>query len=308
MSGEAPTAGVRLRVEWALSLLAALALLVVGEGLVGSAVGDAAADRWCLVAGAVLAYELWFLRRHLPTNGEPDGPLRESLGPANALTVVRGGLYAAAGGFLLVPPTAGVRWVPGLCYGVGAALDFADGWVARRTGRRSVLGERLDLAFDTLGFLVVPLVGVAWGRLPPWYLALGLARYCFRAGEAYRRCRGRPVAPLPESRVRRPLAALQMAVVTAALLPVLPARTTVLLATAAMVPSLLVFGRDWLVVSGRIGDGTDADADADSDADADADADREGAVGAPPEPAETLPEATDGGHGGCPGRSTGRER
>jgi CDP-diacylglycerol--glycerol-3-phosphate 3-phosphatidyltransferase len=271
MSGETPTAGVRLRVEWALTALAALALVAVGRELVGSAVGDAAAGRWVLVAGAVLAYELWFLRRHLARNAEPDGPLRESLGPANALTVVRGGLYAAAGGFLLVPPTAGVRWVPGLCYGVGAVLDFVDGWVARRTDRQSVLGARLDLAFDTLGFLVVPLVAVAWGRLPAWYLALGLARYCFRAGEAYRRYRGRPVGSLPESRVRRPLAALQMGVITAALLPTLPTRVTVPLATAAMAPSLLVFGRDWLVVSGRL--------------DAGGDDDGEGTAGVPPLPA-----------------------
>jgi len=266
MSGETPTAGVRLRVEWALTALAALALVAVGRELVGSAVGDAAAGRWVLVAGAVLAYELWFLRRHLARNAEPDGPLRESLGPANALTVVRGGLYAAAGGFLLVPPTAGVRWVPGLCYGVGAVLDFVDGWVARRTDRQSVLGARLDLAFDTLGFLVVALVAVAWGRLPAWYLALGLARYCFRAGEAYRRYRGRPVGSLPESRVRRPLAALQMGVITAALLPTLPTRVTVPLA-----PSLLVFGRDWLVVSGRL--------------DAGGDDDGEGTAGVPPLPA-----------------------
>jgi CDP-diacylglycerol--glycerol-3-phosphate 3-phosphatidyltransferase len=271
MSGETPTAGVRLRVEWALTALAALALVAVGRELVGSAVDDAAARRWVLVAGAVLAYELWFLRRHLARNAEPDGPLRESLGPANALTVVRGGLYAAAGGFLLVPPTAGVRWVPGLCYGVGAVLDFVDGWVARRTDRQSVLGARLDLAFDTLGFLVVPLVAVAWGRLPAWYLALGLARYCFRAGEAYRRYRGRPVGSLPESRVRRPLAALQMGVITAALLPTLPTRVTVPLATAAMAPSLLVFGRDWLVVSGRL--------------DAGGDDDGEGTAGVPPLPA-----------------------
>ncbi|MFC4358622.1 CDP-alcohol phosphatidyltransferase family protein [Halobium salinum] len=252
MNGETRVVGVRLRAEWVVVGLVALLVAVVGNRVVGDVAGAAAGRAWLFVAGGVLVYELDFLRRHLDRNGGRDGPVRASLGPANAVTLVRGMLYAVAGGFLLVPPVVGIRWLPGLCYGAGAALDFVDGWVARRTGRRSVLGAKLDLAFDTLGFLVVPLVGVAWGRLPVWYLALAVARYLFRAGEAYRRHRGRPVAPLPESRVRRPLAALQMAVITAALLPVLPRSAATALATVAMVPSLLVFGRDWLVVSGRL--------------------------------------------------------
>ena len=259
MSGETRAVGTRLRTEWSLVVLVAVGVAVVGTHFVGTTVGERAGRGWLFVVGGIFAFELWVLSRRLPGNDERDGPNRRSLGLANAITLVRGMLYAVAGGFLAVPPVEGVRWAPGLCYGVGAALDSLDGWVARRTGRQSALGAKLDLAFDTLGFLVVPLVGVAWGRLPVWYLAIGAAGYLFRGGVAYRRYRGRYVAPLPPSRVRRPLAAFQMVVVTVALLPVLPTGVTMPLATAAMVPSLLVFARDWFVVSGRLAPGRSRD-------------------------------------------------
>ena len=243
MSGESRSVGARLSVEWGVAAVVGFGAVVAGSRVVAVA-GEDEARQWLLVAGVVLAYQLWFLRRRLPRNRAEDGPVRTSLGPANALTMLRGALFAAAGGFVVVPPTSGVRWLPGLCYGAGVALDYLDGWVARRTDRSSALGADLDLAFDALGFLLVPPVGVVWGVLPPWYL--------FRGGEAYRRYRGRRVAPVPPSRVRRPLAALQMVVVTVALLPPFPPRVTIPLATASMVPSLVVFARDWLVVSGRI--------------------------------------------------------
>ncbi|MFW6002945.1 MAG: CDP-alcohol phosphatidyltransferase family protein, partial [Halanaeroarchaeum sp.] len=116
-----------------------------------------------------------------------------------------------------------------------------------------VLGGKLDLAFDSLGFVVAPVVAVVWGRLPVWYLSLSVARYLFLAGEAWRRRRGRPVFDLPESRLRRPLAGFQMAFVTVALAPLVPAETLHTLAVIALPPSLLVFLRDYLVVSGRVG-------------------------------------------------------
>jgi CDP-diacylglycerol--glycerol-3-phosphate 3-phosphatidyltransferase len=170
------------------------------------------------------------------------------------VTLGRGWLYAAVAGFLLVvPPTDSVwRWLPVLCYGGGAALDWVDGALARTVGRRSVLGEKLDMAFDTVGFLVAPLVGVVWGRLPLWYLSISVARYLFKAGRGWRRTRGRPVYDLPPSRLRRPLAGLQMAFITAALLPIVPVGAVRVAAAAVVVPSLAVFARDYLVVTGRL--------------------------------------------------------
>ena len=190
-----------------------------------------------------------------PTAGETGRSPVPTLGVANAVTLGRGWLYAVVAGFLLVvPPTDSTwRWVPVACYGAGAALDWVDGALARTAGRRSELGEKLDMAFDTLGFLVAPLVAVVWGRLPVWYLSISVARYLFKAGRGWRRARGLAVYDLPASRVRRPLAGLQMAFITAALLPVVPVAMVRPTAAVVVAPSLVVFVRDYLVVSGRLG-------------------------------------------------------
>jgi CDP-diacylglycerol--glycerol-3-phosphate 3-phosphatidyltransferase len=256
MSG-ARTAHRRLRAEWALSALSAFALALAGRALLADVASSAAATRWLLVAGAAVAYEVWFLRRHLDRNRPEGGVALSSLGLPNAVTMVRGFLYAGVAGFLLVPPGAlspAARWLPGVCYGVGAVLDALDGRLARHNGSETVLGRKLDLAFDTLGFLVAPVVGVAWGRLPAAYLSLSAARYLFRAACWWRDGRGLPVGDLPESRVRRPLAAFQMAFIAVALLPALPPRLVHPAALAAVAPSLAVFARDYLAVTGRLPD------------------------------------------------------
>jgi len=200
---------------------------------------------------------VWFLRRHLDRNRPEGGVTLASLGLPNAVTLVRGFLYAGVAGFLFVPPgtlSPAARWLPGVCYGVGATLDALDGHLARWNGPETLLGRKLDLAFDTLGFLLAPLVGVAWGRLPAVYLSLSAARYCYRAACWWRERRGRRVGDLPESRLRRPLAAFQMAFIAVALLPVLPPRLVHPAALVAAAPSLLLFARDYLAVTGRLPD------------------------------------------------------
>lgn len=241
----------RLEAEWLAAVGASALLAGAGAAILAGVAGAAAAQHWLLVAGLVLAAELGYLGVLL-ARGDPGLAPKGTLGAANVVTLLRGVLYAAAGGFLFVAPASpAVRWAPALCYGAGAALDFVDGQVARRTGGPSELGERLDVAFDVTGMLVAPLVGVAWGRLPVWYLALSVAPFAFRAGQWWRRRAGRPVHPLPERPLRRRLAAFQMAFVAAALAPVVPASVVHPAATVALVPSLALFVRDWLAVSGR---------------------------------------------------------
>lgn len=247
---DAPT--LRLRRQWFLVALCAAVAVAVGWNTLREFLDTPVARRWFLLTAVVLLFELWFLARNLDRNRTAEGALRDTLGFANALTLARGGLYAAVAGFILVPQTQGVAWIPGLCYGAGALLDWIDGRVATTVGRETPLGTKLDMAFDTLGFLVAPLVGVLWGRLPVWYLALSFARYGFKAARGSRRYRGRPVYELPESRVRRPLAAVQMAFISLALLPVVPVWIVRAVAAVVLLPSLAVFVRDYLVVSGRL--------------------------------------------------------
>lgn len=244
-----------------IALATALVVAVaVGAGAVTAGVGPVTAGAWLLPATVVVAWEGVFLSRRTDLNhptGDPNA-VADGLGVANAVTLGRGLLYAGVAGFVLTGPLTGAwAWAPALLYGSGAALDAVDGAVARRLGRPTVLGEKLDMGIDTLGFLVAPLVGVAWGRIPVWYLTLSAARYLFKLGRWRRQRRGLPVFDLPPSRVRRPLAGVQMAFIAVALAPVLPPFVVAAIAAVVVVPSLAVFARDYLVVAGRIGDEAD---------------------------------------------------
>jgi len=251
MSDAVPT-----RPRRAALLLAAGAFVATGALALAAVVDPRTAALWTVPTAAIVAWEGRFLRRNAGANHPPGDPgaVAATLGVANAVTLARGLLYAAVAGFLLTGglPDA-LAWTPALLYGAGVALDAVDGALARGPGRLTALGERLDMAFDTLGFLVAPLVGVAWGRLPAWYLSLSAARYLFKLGRWQRRARGRPVFDLPDSRVRRPLAGLQMAFIAVALAPPLPTTVVGTLAAVVLAPSLSVFVRDYLVVAGHLG-------------------------------------------------------
>jgi CDP-diacylglycerol--glycerol-3-phosphate 3-phosphatidyltransferase len=108
------------------------------------------------------------------------------------------------------------------------------------------------MAFDTFGFVVAPLVAVLWGQLPVWYLSLSAARYVYRGGIAWRRFRDRPLFEEPGSDVGKYLAGMQMVFLTAALAPIVPTRLVWTAAPFVLLPSLLIFARDFLTVSGRI--------------------------------------------------------
>jgi len=244
--------------DWTITAAVGGAALVLTTAGMAWLVDHPVAIRWALPAAGVLGYELWFLRRNLDANHDDDGgdPAATAsyprLGVANAVTLFRGGLFAGVAGFAAVAPAPAYGWAPAILYGLGCALDALDGALARWRDRTTLLGARLDMAFDTLGFLVAPVVAVLWGRLPVWYLSLSLARYLFKAGRGWRRRRGEPLFDLPESRVRRPLAGVQMAFITVALTPLLPGDAIDPLAALVLVPSLVVFARDYLAVSGRL--------------------------------------------------------
>lgn len=247
--------GPALKREFALVVGAfglGLGSIAVGAATVGAA---PAALKWVLPTAAVAALELRVLHRNLDRNhpAESADQRFDSLGPANLLTLGRGGLFAAVAGFALLQPVGWIGWAPALLYGIGCAFDWVDGFLARLREQTTVLGERLDMAIDSLGFVVAPVVAIAWGQLPIWYLTLSAARYVYKAGTARRERRGLPVSDLPDSLVRRPLAGLQMIFLTLALAPVFSAATIWTAAPFVLLPSLLVFARDYLVVAGHVG-------------------------------------------------------
>jgi len=200
------------------------------------------------VAGLCWAGQLWYAGRGLDTLR----PWRYVFGLANTLTLLRGGLYAVVAGFLVVPPETTLAWVPAVCYGSGVVLDKLDGTVARTVGEQTPLGARLDMAFDTFGFVIAPLLAVLWGQLPVWYLSIAVARYVYLGGIRWRQLRGLPVGERPDSDLGKYLAGGQMVFLTAALAPAVPTDLVFTLAPIVLVPSLAVFARDFLVVSGRL--------------------------------------------------------
>jgi len=242
-----------LRLGLEISGLAAAvgALLLVGYLLVPSPASMDSPLHPGVVAGAIWSGQLWYLAVNLDANRNRDpGTRRRSLGLANGVTMLRGALYAIVAGFLVVPPGTSLAWVPAVCYGTGALLDRVDGFVARTVGQSTPLGERLDMAFDTFGFVAAPGVAVLWGQLPAWYLSLSAARYVFRGATYWRRRRRRAVFDRPDSDLGKYLAGVQMAFLTVALTPAVPSRLVATVAPAVLAPSLAVFLRDYCYVAG----------------------------------------------------------
>jgi phosphatidylglycerophosphate synthase len=190
-------------------------------------------------------------RNHAPGDSE----LRPSLGAANAITVTRAALAATLAGFLIQPSLTGAEalweWLPGLVYMIVAVLDYADGYVARRSADVTCLGEFLDTQVDALALLLVSGLLVANGKAPLPYLWVGVGYYVLQAAIALRRAAGKTigvVTPRPDARW---VAGCEMAFAALALLPVFQPEAT---RPAAWVMTLALgisLGRDWVIVCGR---------------------------------------------------------
>ncbi len=144
-----------------------------------------------------------------------------TLGWPTAVTLARGLLIALLAGSAVLSPLLGAA-----AYSVAAVLDHVDGRLARRLGRTTRLGARLDMEIDALGILVATAVAIHFGKLGVGYLAVGLARYVFVAGLRLRDRLGLGVRALDSSDLRRVLAGCQMGFLAVALWPVVPLELT----------------------------------------------------------------------------------
>ena len=238
-------------------LITALSILFVLVDRLDSTVNGVVADSifllWLSCAIVAATAQLYYFYFHLDTNHPPDrrGQLYDLLGLPNAVPLARGGLLAGLAGFIPVMIQPAVVWIPSVLYGTASALDYVDGLTAKVVDRRSVLGEKLDMAFDSFGLAVAPTVAILWKQLPVWYLIIGIARYLFVGVISYREFRDRPVYRLPPSRVRRPLAGVQMVFITLSLSPLTTLGQIRAIAVVVLLPSLIIFIRDYLVVTGR---------------------------------------------------------
>jgi CDP-diacylglycerol--glycerol-3-phosphate 3-phosphatidyltransferase len=250
-----------LRRQWLLVALVYGAALLLGYDLLNQSAEPQQSLQWLTLAATATAIQLGILWWALPHNrrqghslAKGESPLLlPALGYANAITLLRGLFTCMLAGFLFAPqPLGWLAWMPALLYTLERLVDFADGYVARITRRETRLGEILDIEFDGLGILIAILLGIQYGKLPPWYLLLGLARPLFVLCMWLLRRGGRPVYDLPFSEHRRMIAGFQTGFITVVLWPLWPPEVTLLAAYVMAIPLIFSFGRDWLVVSGVI--------------------------------------------------------
>lgn len=218
--------------------------------------------QWVIVTGLLGSVVGYQTRNRLVMNrAQSSAVLYPTLGLANRLTVLRGGLISATGGFLFLDWPPGVlAWLPGCLYTLAAILDRVDGFVARKRGQTSLLGIELDTLFDALGLAVAPLLAVWYGQIHWSYLLFSIAYYLFQWGIYRRRRKGLPVQNLPPNIVRRTWAGFQMGFIGVVLFPLFMPPLTRVAGIAFVVPVLAGFLIDWLVVSGRIDRGSESTA------------------------------------------------
>lgn len=174
---------------------------------------------------------------------------RRGLTPADRVTLARALPVALLAGLLPWAPVLEAQaWWLAAAAAVALGLDGVDGAVARRTGMATAFGARFDMELDAALLLVLCGWLVAIERTGSWVLAIGGLRYAFlAAGSAWPALR----RPLPRSRRRRAVCAVQGVVLTACLAPPLAPLAG---PAAAVALALLVysFGADvaWLLRRG----------------------------------------------------------
>jgi phosphatidylglycerophosphate synthase len=231
-AGESPLAdlgnqfGPLMGVGGTLVLLAALDW-TVGLGGAGWIVGLAGG----LTLNLALARALW---------RDPSA----RLGPAGWVTLMRATLAVGVAALTAASfeRDAAVATLVTLA-SVALALDFVDGWIARRTATESALGAKLDGEVDA--FLILALSVEVAPSVGAWVLAIGLARYAFLAA-AWRLPWMR--APLPRRDWRKTVTASQGVALVIAAAGIVPTAVSRILLAVALAMLAESFGRDvwWL--------------------------------------------------------------
>ena len=231
-------AAAALRRQW-------LSLALVGcAGILALGVSQ---PRWLVGSMVVWGYCLWLLFHGLEENyREGESVPLASLGWPTFVTVVRGALLAVTAGFVFLPMPLGARgFIPAIAYSLASLLDHVDGRLARALDRTTRLGEKLDMELDAAGILIASLLAIHYGKIPSWYLAVGLARYAFVLGIVWRRHRSKTVVELDPNSLRRVLAGVQMAYLSVALWPPIPSEVSFFVAPLFGGATLAMFARDW---------------------------------------------------------------
>jgi phosphatidylglycerophosphate synthase len=166
------------------------------------------------------------------------------LGPAGWITLIRATLVVGVAALTAASFERNVAVTTLVTLSsVALALDYVDGWVARRTATESALGAKLDGEVDA--FLILVLSVEVAPSVGAWVLAIGLARYAFfAAGWALPWIR----ASLPRRDWRKTVTASQGVALVIAASGVAPSAVSRVLLAVALAMLVESFGRDvwWL--------------------------------------------------------------
>jgi CDP-diacylglycerol--glycerol-3-phosphate 3-phosphatidyltransferase len=215
--------------EWDMSTLALAGIVIL------CALGADRSD-WLVGAVSVWGYVIALVFRERP----------ERLSLPTFVTLSRALLIAIAAGFMF---WRGPVALAALAYALAVLLDDVDGRLARKLNQVTPFGAKLDMDIDAAGVLIATTLGILYGKLPAWYLAVGLARYLFVLGGVVRRRLGRASRELDRIPLRRWLAGLSMGFLATSLWPSVPPSVTMKVAVVVGGASLLMFARDFWFTS-----------------------------------------------------------
>jgi CDP-diacylglycerol---glycerol-3-phosphate 3-phosphatidyltransferase len=126
---------------------------------------------WWIATTACLFAGISLLRRY------PDRTPVNRFGIPNGITAVRAYLSLPVLLYASFPPLGLARLLFLIIAAPIAALDFADGYIARRAGPLTVLGRAIDPIMDTVFFSLCTVACLRVGFIPLWLAVLVLARY-----------------------------------------------------------------------------------------------------------------------------------
>lgn len=129
------------------------------------------AAAWWFATTACLFAGISLLRRF------PDQSPVDRFGVPNGITAVRAYLSLPVVLYASFPPLGLARVLFLAIAAPIAALDFADGYIARRAGPLTVLGQAIDPIMDTAFFSLCTVACLRVGFIPLWLAVLVLARY-----------------------------------------------------------------------------------------------------------------------------------
>ena len=220
-----------LRVEFLLSVLGGLVVVVMLGGLFG---GE---------AGSLLSSTLFCAGVILVAFGMHRSYAHEAFGVCNLITMTRLALVSSLAALLAATPPVGseIMWFAFATALLSLALDGCDGWAARRAHLVSDFGARFDMEVDSVFALLLSVIAYTTGQAGPWVIALGLPRYAFLLAGMIRPELSRP---LPEAFSRKAVCVVQIGVLIAFLVPIIPDGLTTFAALVAAIALFWSFSRD----------------------------------------------------------------